>query len=397
MDAPRITVLIPTRERAEVLAKSLATVVQQNYERLNIVVSDNASSEATREVVQDQRDSRISYVRAPTRLNMSAHWEFALSHVRPGFVTIIGDDDGLLPNSINRVSEILADTGVDALRSQVCQYSWPALSSRGLGRLCVPLQSGVEIRESRAWLDRLLAGRVTYPELPMLYNGGFVKTEILDEIRRRSGAVYRASAPDVYSAIAIASVIPRYAFSYEPLAVNGASGHSTGTSQFVGDSSTGISPAALFAAEGNIPFHPELPQRSDGSYPKSLRVIVYESFLQSRLLRAETAESIHAFQLELVLAEAQPVAESVMTWGREFARQHSLNFARAETAAQRRWLRSTLSRFAKRAKIAVNTHVSEAGPGLRDVYEASILAGEIRNRRLRRADNVIPAVQRLFR
>jgi len=43
MSEPKITVIIPTRERCDVLGKTLETVLAQDYERVQVIVSDNPS------------------------------------------------------------------------------------------------------------------------------------------------------------------------------------------------------------------------------------------------------------------------------------------------------------------------------------------------------------------
>jgi hypothetical protein len=51
-------------------------------------------------VVASFKDPRIRYVNTGKHLSMSHNWEFALSHVEKGYVTFVGDDDGLLPGAI---------------------------------------------------------------------------------------------------------------------------------------------------------------------------------------------------------------------------------------------------------------------------------------------------------
>ena len=93
MRDPKITVIIPTRERCDVLEKSLQTVTTQDYDNLQIIVSDNFSNDGTEDIVRSTHDSRVKYVNTGKRLSMSHNWEFALSHVTEGWVTIIGDDE----------------------------------------------------------------------------------------------------------------------------------------------------------------------------------------------------------------------------------------------------------------------------------------------------------------
>jgi hypothetical protein len=330
-----MTVVIPTRERCDVLAKALATVTQQDYDDLEIVVCDNASADATAEVTRQANDPRIRYVNPGRRLGMAQNWEFALSHVREqGWVTVLGDDDGLLPGALARASALVGELGVEALRSRVCEYLWPSLIGKPYGRLHVPLTSGHEVRESRKWLQKALDGTASYLQLPVLYNGGFVSTAVLARIRQATGALYRSCAPDVYSAAAIASVVPRYAYLRSPLALNGASRHSTGTSAFTTVGST--TAAERFQAEDPIPYHADVPMCPGNRYPRSPQVSFYEAFLQSATLRSGAPHARHDEQLVTVLSQVRESDREMHAWAETFAQRHGLDLATAGRRARER-------------------------------------------------------------
>jgi len=80
MTTPRFTVIIPTRERAATLRHCLATVTAQDFASLEILVSDNCSSDETAAVVAANGDPRIRYLNTGRRLSMSHNWEFALGY-----------------------------------------------------------------------------------------------------------------------------------------------------------------------------------------------------------------------------------------------------------------------------------------------------------------------------
>jgi glycosyltransferase involved in cell wall biosynthesis len=397
MNEPRITVIIPTRERSDVLRKSLRTVTNQDYGNLRIIVSDNCSQDGTEEIVRSVKDPRVQYLNTGKRLSMSHNWEFALSHVHEGWVTIIGDDDGLLPASINKVADIIRSTNVNAVRSSVCSYLWPSLTDQSTGRLSVPLQSGHEVRNSQKWLSRVMAGAASYTQLPMLYNGGYVSVSVLNEMKSRNGSIYRSRIPDVYSAISIASAVETYIYLNDPLAINGASRHSTGISQFGRGEKLGASPASIFASEENIPFHEDVPLCADGSYPSSLQVMVYESFLQSGRVQPEKRREMHAKQLAIILASANRLDSSVADWARQFATKHDLDFKAIN-------LMATARRPLKRVASALHTvwsTINTWGAGspefpIRDIHEASIAAGAIRNVGVTRLKNARRLIRRLL-
>ena len=374
----QFTVVVPTRERADVLLHCLQTVVSQTYEQVSILVSDNFSQDNTRAVVESFADSRIRYINTGKRLSMAENWEFALGHVTAGWVTILGDDDGLLPDSLARAASIVQTSGTQAIRSSVCAYQWPSLTGETFGHIVVPMTRRITIRDSRKWLQKAIEARASYLDLPMLYNGGFVDVAVLKSIEAKTGQIYRSCSPDVYTAIAIASVVDSYVYSEIPLAINGASRHSTGASQFSGKNRSSESPAARFLTEQNMPFHPDLPLLADGHYPASFQLLVYESWLQSASLRDAPDAALHARQLELILATAGRYRTEMEHWGQRFAAAHSLDFSAIRSKAKRTKLlrrpQSMLRKVTK--KFGIHEAGSSAVP-IEDVYAASLYAAKV--------------------
>ncbi|ODT95606.1 MAG: hypothetical protein ABS82_07530 [Rhodanobacter sp. SCN 67-45] len=378
MSAPKITVIIPTRERCDVLESSLRTVTSQDYDNLDIIVSDNCSRDDTEGVVRRFNDRRIRYVNTGKRLNMSHNWEFALSQVNEGWVSFIGDDDGLLPEAIKTVADIIETAGVEAIRSTFCTYHWPAIMGNEHGQLIVPMSSGTEMRETSPWLGKVMRGVAKYPQLPVIYDGGFISLSALNKVKSRIGAYFASCNPDLYSAVAIASVIDRYVFLHAPTAVSGVSRHSTGHSSFSTRKDRNMVPASTYYAESNIPFHDAMPLHEDGSLPISFQAMVYEAYLQSAPLRA-TQDFGHRQQLEVILATAGPHRESIETWGRRFAAQHAIDLAAARRSAVLR--RAYLQPLSTSRKIvnAMHTVFAENLP-IRNIHEACIAAATIRAR-----------------
>jgi glycosyltransferase involved in cell wall biosynthesis len=379
MPAPKITVIIPTRERCDVLESSLRTVTSQDYDNLEIIVSDNCSTDDTEGVVRRANDPRIRYVNTGKRLNMSHNWEFALSHVRAGWVSFIGDDDGLLPDSVKTVAHIIETSSVEAIRSTFCTYHWPAITDNENGQLIVPMGSGIEMREASPWLGKVMRGVIKYPQLPVIYDGGFISLAALNKVKSKTGAFFGSCNPDLYSAVAIASVIDRYVFLHAPMAVSGVSRHSTGNSSFSIKKNKSTTPASTFYSEGNIPFHSAMPLHEDGSVPISFQALVYEAYLQSAPLRQASHDFGHRQQLEVILATAGVHRESVEKWGRLFAAQHGIDFESAKRSAA--FKRAYLQPLSTSRKIinAMHTVFAEDLP-IRNIHEACIAAGTIRAR-----------------
>ena len=271
------TVVIPTRERCDTLEHALHTCVIQDYDNLEILVSDNFSQDRTREVVESFKDRRIRYLNTGKRLSMTDNFEFALSHVRPeGYVIYIGDDDGLLPNAIRDLNAVIIQTGASVLRWALPHYWWPGIESDLANQLVIfSLGSGLTVRNSAITIQNILSFKERYSSfLPLMYQYSAVEYEVIRRINGLSGRFYHSLTPDVYSGFAIAGSVDSFVYSERPYVISGVSHHSIGTS------ATGLclgTPAQKFLSENNLPFHSSLVFG-----PSSIPQVVIECFLQAR-------------------------------------------------------------------------------------------------------------------
>lgn len=392
MNKPKMTVIIPTRERCDVLEKSLKTVTAQDYDNLEIIVSDNFSSDATEQVVRGANDARVRYINTGKRVSMSHNWEFglsfALSNGTDGWVTIIGDDDGLMPNALSRLSQIVGEVDVEAIQSRFSTYGWPAESDAQSEMLVVPLTSGYEIRDSNEWMSKVLEGEACYTELPLLYTGGWAKLETIGRLKNLGGSIYKSAVPDVYSGFAIASVVDRYMYLFEPLAIGGSSKHSNGASFLRDDKkSRDIRPVDRFTSEPNISFHHEIPLCSDGSYPPSIQALTYESYLQSEFLRPPQRnvdrERQRARQIEVILEKSTGNSRAkTLEWLSDYTKQYDLNLDHIVHKVSRDRKFDIISNIKSKLQVALEYYiVSGRKTQIRDVFQASIEASRIRLRR----------------
>lgn len=377
MAEPKITVIIPTRARVRVFESALRTVTAQDYENLDIVISDNFSNDGTAEVVQSANDRRIRYLNTGRRLSMSHNWEFALSHVQDGWVTFMGDDDGLMPGAIRRIAEIIEKTQARVIRTECCAYDWPGMPEHPNGQLVVPLTSGQERRKSHQWLCQALEGRVRYSQLPMIYNGGFIHFSLLQKMKDGVGCFFASANPDIYTAVASARLIDEFLFVREPLAISGTSKYSNGHSAFSVSAERNTAAYQQFLSESNIPFHSDVPTLVDGSIPLSLQACVYEAYLQAAPLGGNVDTMDHERQLAVLLATSGKHRASIDAWGHLFASRHGLDYAKAQRIAAR--LRPGLeARILGRKLVRVAHSIVFDRMQLRNVYEASVAAGVIR-------------------
>lgn len=99
---PRITVILPTHNRAGYLAKAVESVLRQSYADFTLLVSDNASTDDTEAVVGNFSDERLMYIRRAENLGWLGNFNASLEGVETDYVTLLGDDDVMLPGALER-------------------------------------------------------------------------------------------------------------------------------------------------------------------------------------------------------------------------------------------------------------------------------------------------------
>jgi len=369
------TIIIPTRERSDTLYFTIANALSQDYGNFEVIVSDNNSMDNTKEVVLAFRDDRLRYVNTGKRVSMSENWEFALNHVSSGWLTLLGDDDAILPGTLRRVNKIINKTGLLAIRSNGCSYKWPGFGNSKYGALSVSLRRGYETRCSGDVLQQVLDGHRCYNELPMLYNGGFVSLDLVRRAKLVTGNFFQSMTPDVYSAIVFSLLTEQYVYSHEPLAINGASLHSGGTASFEKTKQVrSYDPAEKFLREKNIPFHKDLPLLSTGRPVRSISVIVYEAFLQANKFHGyKQVHTSHQKQLDIAVRASGPNANEINEWAELFAKKNHLKLKTMPAHSQKifspKKFFSLISQCFYSYRIKGNEYLS-----LNNVYDAAVMA-----------------------
>src|SRR3954447_3399773 len=100
--SPTVTVCIPTYNRSELLRSSLQSVLWQSLRDIEVIVSDNASSDDTAEVVRSLGDPRVVYDRNDENIGLFANMSRCLSLGSGHYRVVLPDDDLMLPGNLER-------------------------------------------------------------------------------------------------------------------------------------------------------------------------------------------------------------------------------------------------------------------------------------------------------
>src|SRR5688500_13573749 len=106
---PLISIGIPTYNRGSKLKKTLCSIWNQDYPTIEVIISDNCSTDNTKELCTGLIKNQLSikYFRQPKNIGMVANFEFVLRQAAGDFFMWISDDDTLEPGILKKYSEFL--------------------------------------------------------------------------------------------------------------------------------------------------------------------------------------------------------------------------------------------------------------------------------------------------
>jgi glycosyltransferase involved in cell wall biosynthesis len=108
MTSPLISVVLPTRNRAELLRRSVRSVLAQTFTDLELIVVDDGSSDHTPAVLASFHDDRLRVIRRDElRSSAAAARNAAIRASRGALLAFQDDDDFWLVNKLARQLEVL--------------------------------------------------------------------------------------------------------------------------------------------------------------------------------------------------------------------------------------------------------------------------------------------------
>lgn len=229
----KYSIIIPTRNRAEFLPYAIKSVLDSSRNDVEIIVSNNFSTDATSDVLSKIIDPRIRIVSPSVSLPMACHYEFAIRQATGEWITILGDDDAVMPYIFDSLDEYIDHyPQIDIISSSRAYYFWQGCEDL-YGNTVVSYQSSpkTQIRSTTCDLLDALRGFRSCFDLPQIYTTGIIKRSLCEEIKEKSGGnFYHSIIPDIYSAVVLCLVRQKYLRVDEPLFWTGTSNKSMGRS-----------------------------------------------------------------------------------------------------------------------------------------------------------------------
>lgn len=203
-----LSILIPTRNRLEYLKLAVQSVLRQDREDWQLVISDNRSEQDVEGFVAGLADQRIVYRRTERVVPVTENWNRALALSEGEHTIMLGDDDALLPGYLSRMAELIERFDrPDVIYTKALLFTYPGvdpqrpggwLMEHGCGEFFAGASSEpFELSHERAL--ELVRGAMEF-RLRYDFNAQFalLSRRLIDELLAY-GDFYQSDFPDYYS------------------------------------------------------------------------------------------------------------------------------------------------------------------------------------------------------
>jgi glycosyltransferase involved in cell wall biosynthesis len=124
----KFSVLLPTRNRLTYLRYAVDSVLRQDYDDWEIVISDNDSDDDIAGYVAELGDPRVRYARTERFLPVTDNWNAALARSTGDYVVMLGDDDALAPGYFSALRPLIeAHGGPEVVYTGAYLYAYPGV------------------------------------------------------------------------------------------------------------------------------------------------------------------------------------------------------------------------------------------------------------------------------
>jgi glycosyltransferase involved in cell wall biosynthesis len=104
---PTITILLPVHNGLPFIKETINSVFSQTFKNWELLISDNASTDGTREYLLEIKDERIRIFTHNKNIGLARNWDFLLQLVNTKYLCVIGADDIFLPNHLEKKIALL--------------------------------------------------------------------------------------------------------------------------------------------------------------------------------------------------------------------------------------------------------------------------------------------------
>jgi glycosyltransferase involved in cell wall biosynthesis len=125
---PTVSVMVPTYNQEKYLLRAIESILKQTYGQIEVIVSDDCSTDRTEDLVRDymrsSHDTRIKYFRNDRNLGILRNYHQTLSRAQGDYVINLDGDDFFVNNEFLKTSvdRLEADQSLGLVFADYCEF-----------------------------------------------------------------------------------------------------------------------------------------------------------------------------------------------------------------------------------------------------------------------------------
>ena len=109
MEKDKVSIIIPTYNRAYCIERSIRSVLEQTYREFELLVVDDGSSDNTQDVVNSIEDERIRYIQMPENKGVAAARNEGIRQAAYEYIAFQDSDDVWKPDKLEKQMQVLSE------------------------------------------------------------------------------------------------------------------------------------------------------------------------------------------------------------------------------------------------------------------------------------------------
>ncbi|MGM4967166.1 glycosyltransferase family 2 protein [Tardiphaga sp. 1201_B9_N1_1] len=171
--SPMVTIAIPTFNRARHLRHCIKSALAQTYDNFEVLVSNNASTDTTYEVLKEFSDEKLRIVQQKINIGLLPNWNACLANAKGDYVVFLSDDDRVSPFMIQKAIDVVRKRPglpiVVTLSNLHSEAVGKTFAARGSRKLSTGIWPGTAV------LDEFLQNNITVTMCSVLLRADYVR------------------------------------------------------------------------------------------------------------------------------------------------------------------------------------------------------------------------------
>ncbi len=123
MNDPKVTVVIPTYNRSDLLPRAIKSIQNQTYQNYELLVVDDASTDNTDEIMNEFVSDKIKYIKLDKNVGQCIARNKASEKATGEYIGFLDSDDEWLPEKIEKQIKLYQTSNLENIGAIYCDFT----------------------------------------------------------------------------------------------------------------------------------------------------------------------------------------------------------------------------------------------------------------------------------